>query len=432
MRRANKVGGPKSGQDGTKQPSSSLSDRGKGDREGGSTAKKPVSATATAAHIPAAPPKIVSRLQRQQTEAKRRIETENKAMQGRIKSHGPKSAAARVGGVYGKPVIPVAVPTAEPKTATENVEKRSRQASVSASAKDSKPPMSSETLEELMKQVTLAKKEVADLESENQVLRANLSKVKVTSQQYETSSSRIRKRVGGVAGGMIDGGGEEGERSVSEVCGKYVPTIIRNEEEEQADLDQIDDPELKELVMEYYALQEMRRGLIERIRSANHAVRRAVQVREKETADLSLLRSRLGLLAPSVFNPGGSPLSTEEQEMKGVYEQLSRTQLEFKLAEASLEHKFHVGPLLDAIQEDKVVIAMMKKKIHDVDDEMMRIDREENQVREQLRTIRSERTVEKLRDSVYRLRVEYSEMKNKKEMSTFLAEAAEFEKKWNL
>ena len=229
------------------------------------------------------------------------------------------------------------------------------------------------TLENVVDVWTKLKKDVGDLEADNNALKANLSKLKILTKKLELANDRIKKRVGPAAL-------SSGVSTNAELISKYLPpsssssSVMSHDKrrkqiatEEEEDLDGIQDNELKEIVMEHQALQQLRRGLIERIQKAKKTGINAVATAKQGQSDAAALITRVAILAPytSTAPPGTTP-STEEQQLKSLFERLKNVQLDFQCTEASKEHNFHVGPLIDAIHEDRAVLQALKKKLNEV------------------------------------------------------------------
>ena len=240
---------------------------------------------------------------------------------------------------------------------------------------------------------TKLKKDVGDLEADNNALKANLSKLKILTKKLELGNDRIKKRVGPAAL-------SSGVSVNAELISKYLPpssssSVMSHDKrrkqtaaEEEEDLDAIQDNELKEIVMEHQALQQLRRGLIERIHKAKKTGVNAVATAKQGQSDAAALITRVAILAPytSTAPPGTAP-STEEQQLKSLFERLKNVQLDFQCTEASKEHNFHVGPLIDAIHEDRAVLQALKKKLNVVKGQLTSMQHARDDAEDQRRSM---------------------------------------------
>jgi hypothetical protein len=337
-------------------------------RPGSRVSARPPVAPSKAPTRPTPPAKAGSNHARRNTTEQRRIEADNKALQKRLQASGPKSKAGGLSVLYAPP---------EAKRSSVS---RAGAGSVAVSAAASGPGAGAgakgtgATLEEVVEVWTRLKKEVGDLEGDNGALRAHLSKLKTMSKKYELSTDRIKRRVGpsAITGGGGGGGGGGGDNA--ELMSKYLPPsssrseTSRKRSAEDEDIDAIQDNELKELVLEHQVLQQLRRGVIERIWQAKQVGVEAVAEAKKSQADATALRARIAVLAPytassSSSAQGAALPSAEVQELHSLFDRLKNVQLDFHCTEASREHNFHVGPLLDAIHEDRALVEALKRRL---------------------------------------------------------------------
>lgn len=337
----------------------------------------------------AAPVKVVSRQMRKQAEDKRRIDIENKTLNKKLQSYGTKGRGELVGAIYDQ----VAEPKKQPSSSTRVTGAKEKDDRDTKDFKDTKPSL--EKISEFFRRLN---KDVSEIEDENLLLKATLSKLKTHSKKYELATDRLKK---------------ETRSNVNSNVSKQDSVTIRTEslakEIEEEDVESIADSELKEVVIENIMFQQLRRNLVTRAKIAKTACQNfhtaASDAKDSET----VLRDRVRLIAPSACAAQASTTISPEMrgeinDLKELIERQSNVRLDYLCAEAARDHEFHIGPLVDAIQEDTEVIKSLRNTLEKLKQETDQYRHDRDIGKQKLRELTEERTVFKLKDSVIELR----------------------------
>lgn len=336
----------------------------------------------------AAPVKVVSRQMRKQAEDKRRIDIENKALNKKLQSYGTKGRGEVVGAIYDQ----VAEPKKQPSSSTRVTGAKERDDRDTKDFKNTKPSL--EKLSEFFRRLN---KDVSEIEDENLLLMATLSKLKTHSKKYELATDRLKK---------------ETRSNVNSNVSKQ-DVAIRTEslakEIEEEGIEGIADSELKEIVIENIMLQQLRRSLVTRAKIAKTAYQNFHTAVSDAKDSETVLRDRVRLIAPNACAAQASTTISPEMrgeinDLKELIERQSNVQLDFLCAEAARDHDIHIGPLVDAIQEDTEVIKSLRNTLEKLKQETDQYRHHRDIGKQKLRELTEERTVFKLKDSVIELR----------------------------
>lgn len=367
---------------------------------------RPSSAAPTST-LPRGPPqvKMVSAQQRKQVEERKRIEAQNKLLHSRLQSKGPKCRGEVVGSIYKNPNL-----TADTKSPSCNSVGRARK----PTEKDSTPSLS-----DVMESWTLLKKDVSEIEDKNILLKATLSKLKLQTKRQSLASDKIKKESKLSA---VNGNGniscirsesvQEGRISNHDEAVKKK----KNEDEviDDGEYNDIEDIELREIAMENFVLQQLRRDLIGRAKTAiatrNEHISTVVQAEDSA----KLLRARIALAVPSIVPLPEGQNTIEHRNLRCSVNDLRNSNLAVLCAEAVLEHGFHVGPLNDAIQEDKCLIKFLKHKLEEVQEETTVCKNDNQDSKEKLNKLIEENHVWKTRETISTLTNVLSNLRTKK------------------
>ena len=335
------------------------------------------------------PIKMVSARLRKQVDDKRRIDAQNKLMQSKLQAKGTRGRGDTVTNIYCGP------------TSNAEAKQRSSSASSKRGAKRSEVPLAS-----LMDTWTQMKRDVAEIEEENTFLKATLTKLKTHTRRHEITTDRLKKQTK--------------PSSISEF--KCDAVAFRNEsireqklisqEEEDEEISNIVDNELREVVIEHSNLQQLRRGLIERAKVASMTQDDHVTAASNAQDEESMLRSRIAMLAPFAVSKGASDaVSSEQRVLQDTIVRLHNVQLDFLCAEAAKEYGFHFGPLLDAIEEDRELVILLRKKQSDLQSEVEKCRNDQDDTKDRLRVLNEEKSVYKVRDRITDLRLELFQLR---------------------
>ena len=355
-------------------------------------ASRPSSAAPANRAISRAPPpvKMVSAQLRKQANDKRRIDAENKMFQSRLQAKGTRGRGDVIGNIY----------KTQPAEA--------KQANTSVSRKCAKDTDTS--LESVLDSWTKLKKEVAEIEDENLLLKATLSKLKTHTKRHELTTDRLKKQAKPTA-----------SESKCDVSVSRDESAMRGfDRDEEEDSSDIVDNELREIALEHSNLQQLRRGLVERAKVANMTCDDHVAVASTAQDAEAVLRSRIGLVAPFAVSPQGMQggpqreTSSEQINLQSMLERLRNVQLDFLCAEAAQEHGFHFGALMDAIEEDRELLILLRKKNETFEAETEKCRRDRDDAKDRLNKLIEEKTVYKIRDNINDLRLDLFKLRKKK------------------
>ena len=367
---------------------------------------RPSSAAPTSTLSRGPPPvKVVSAQQRKQVEERRRIEAQNKLLHSRLQSKGPKCKGEVVGSIYRNPNL-----TADTKSPSSNSIGRAKK----ATEKDSSP-----TLSDVMETWTLLKKDVSEIEDKNILLKATLSKLKLQTKRQSLASDRIKKESKLSTSNENQNISCIRSESVLEDRMSDHDAVVKKKKSEDEVIDDgeyndIDDIELREIAMENFVLQQLRRGLINRAKTAiatrNEHIRTVVQAKDSAT----LLRARVALAVPSIVPLPEGQDTIEHRNLRCLVNDLRNSKLSILCAEAVLEHGFHVGPLQDAIYEDKCLIKFLKHKLDEVKQKTVVCKNDNQDSKEKLNILIEEKNALKTRETISTLTSILSNLRTKK------------------
>jgi hypothetical protein len=260
----------------------------------------------------------------------KRIDRENKALQGRLTKVATKSNADAVNDVYG------ADNGSNNKqgsaTSLGNNKQRAQSAGrvglnginrVIAEAKgESKADAHRADMREasdakasyndLLDTFTAMKKEVGDMEKDNQGLKAHLTRLTFQAKKYELSTEKLRKQVSSLpiaAGGAGASSSSASRPSTARATGRTTGDVEDRDghggrdtdhvnDDEDNEFENVKDKELRELLIEYKGLQDLRRALVERTRKAKELVEKATDSADKSEELLGVARARVAMIFP--------------------------------------------------------------------------------------------------------------------------------------
>ena len=333
--------------------------------------------------------KVVSAQLRKQAEDRKRIEAQNKILQSRIQSKGTKGRGELIGSIYKTQKAEGKISSSSANTSTGVGRGRG--------AKETGP-----SLDEVVQSWTRLKKEVSEIEDENLLLKATLSKLKLQTKRHALTTARLKK-----------------DSKPSAASDSKNDSVIRSEQAvkevvEDGQFTDIDDSELREVAIENYNLQQLRRGLIERARVASAAcsdhVASAANAQDAET----LLRNRIALATPYIVPLPEGEISADQRDLQAFMGKLRNVQLDFLCAEAAKEHGFHFGPLEDAILEDRELLKALTKKLEELQSETEVHKSDCEATKEKLDRLIDDRSVCKIRDKIADLRLVLFKLRTKK------------------
>jgi hypothetical protein len=221
----------------------------------------------------------------------KRIELENKSLQNRIQKMGTKGQSIIANAVYGAQgtVDPVA---AINEVAAAKIESRVKE----QDAKERGAKAVKASYDDILQAHTRIKKEVADIEKENQSLKAHLSKLKLHVKKYEMSTERLRKDVSHLPAASRPGTSRED----ADQKGRK-PGATKGDQDGE-DLSRITDNELRDLIIENQGLQELRRTMVERTKNAKVAVEKAGVTARRAGDEEGVARRRIEMICPGTVD----------------------------------------------------------------------------------------------------------------------------------
>lgn len=370
---------------------------------------RPSSAAVTSTLSRGPPPvKVVSAQQRKQVEERRRIEAQNKLLHSRLQSKGTKCRGEAVGSIYKNPNLKASVKSPSSNSSIGRGQK--------SFEKNPAP-----TLSDVMATWTLIKKDVSEIEDKNLLLKATLSKLKLQTKRQTLASDRMKREskfsttndnanISCLARPDSAPGGRRYTHDDAAMKKNGIGVQI-DDDGEFADMDDI---ELREIAMENFVLQQLRRDLINRAKTAI-ATRDEHMTTVLEAEDSAgLLRARVALAVPSIVPLPEGQDSVEHRNLRCLVNDLHNSKLALLCAEAVLEHGFHIGPLLDAIHEDRCLLKVLKKKLEEVQQEAEVCKSNNQYCKEKLGKLIEERGVVKIRENIASLRIILSNLRTEK------------------
>ena len=394
----------------TSKIKSSRSDGGDASQSRASLSRiRPSSAAVTSTLSRGPPPvKVVSAQQRKQVEERRRIEAQNKLLHSRLQSKGTKCRGEAVGSIYKNPNLKASVKSPSSNSSIGRGQK--------SFEKNPAP-----TLSDVMATWTLIKKDVSEIEDKNLLLKATLSKLKLQTKRQTLASDRMKREskfsttndnanISCLARPDSAPGGRRYTHDDAAMKKNGIGVQI-DDDGEFADMDDI---ELREIAMENFVLQQLRRDLINRAKTAI-ATRDEHMTTVLEAEDSAgLLRARVALAVPSIVPLPEGQDSVEHRNLRCLVNDLHNSKLALLCAEAVLEHGFHIGPLLDAIHEDRCLLKVLKKKLEEVQQEAEVCKSNNQYCKEKLGKLIEERGVVKIRENIASLRIILSNLRTEK------------------
>jgi hypothetical protein len=370
---------------------------------------RPSSAAVTSTLSRGPPPvKMVSAQQRKQVEERRRIEAQNKLLHSRLQSKGTKCRGEAVGSIYKNPNLRACVKSPSSNSSIGRGQKHSE--------KNPAP-----TLSDVMETWTLIKKDVSEIEDKNLLLKATLSKLKLQTKRHTLASDRMKKEskfstVNDNANiSCLDRPDSAlGGRRYTHDDGAIKKNGIGVQIDDDGEFADIDDIELREVAMENFVLQQLRRDLINRAKTAIAARDEHITTVIEAEDSAGLLRARVALAVPSIIPLPEGQDTSEHRNLRCLVNDLNNSKLAFLCAEAVLEHGFHIGPLLDAIQEDRCLLKLLKKKLEEVQEETEVCKSNNQYCKEKLSKLIEEKGVFKIRENISSLRIILSNLRTKK------------------
>ena len=330
------------------------------------------------------PIKMVSAQLRKQAEDKRRIDSQNRLMQNKLQAKGTRGRGDTTSNIYGGPTLKA------------EVKQRSVSASRRKNAKTSELT-SAESVASLIDVWTKMKKEVSEIEEENKFLRATLSKLKTHTKRHELTTDRLKKQTkSATCESKCDVAASRSN------CAREQTLLPQGELDEE--VSSIVDNELKELAMEHSTLQQLRKSLVDRAKVASITFDDHVAAASTAQDEESMLRSRIALVSPFTVMMSASPVTPEQKTLQDTIERLHKVHLDFLCAEAAKEHGFHFGALLDAVQEDRQLVSLLRKKKDESQSEAEKCQCDQDDTKERLNRLTDEKSVYKIRDRIADMR----------------------------
>lgn len=349
-----------------------------------------------------APVKLVSAQLRKQAEDKKRIDAQNKLMQGRLQSKGTKDRGDVTGSIY-------KVEKAEGKVPSSSAHSV-RTSTRGKSEKDSGP-----NLDEVVGTWTKLKKEVSEIEDENQLLKATLSKLRLQSKRHTLATDKLRKQskpstVNDVKNDISVSRNESLTKEQKSISIERLHEVI-----EDGQFADVDDCELREVAIENFNLQQIRRSLLDRARVASTTCGdHAANAASAQDAEV-LLRHRIAVAAPHIIpHVDVSDVTENQKDLLSLMDKLRSVKLDFMCAETAKEHGFHFGPLEDAIMEDRELLKMLRKRLDDMQREANTCQHDCEASKDKLTKLMEDRSVYKIRDSIANLRLILFNFRTKK------------------
>ena len=209
---------------------------------------------------------------------------------------------------------------------------------------------------QLLEMLTKLKKDVGDSEKENEILKANLTKLTLAEKKYQIAIDNMNKFFGL-------------NRETDTVKDKY---LVSNESKSKLQDDNNDnnnnidntnmdevidtgDKELDEMLEEHQALQDIRRGLVARIKTSRDICKKAESIIDESIKRGQLMQERL----KSEKDEGKSGDENGSSKLKKI----QTLKLEIATLEATRDNELHIGSSIDQIMEIKQVLNYIKDKI---------------------------------------------------------------------
>lgn len=214
---------------------------------------------------------------------------------------------------------------------------------------------------QLLEMLTSLKKDVGDSEKENEILKANLTKLTLSEKKYQIAIENMNKFFGL-------------NRESDTVKDMYLEnneskSKLQNEDNfntlDNTNMDEIidtGDKELDEMLEEHRALQEIRRGLVGRIKASRDICKKAESIIEESIKRGQMMQERL----KGDKDEGKSGDESGSSKLKKI----QNLQLEIATLEATRENELHIGSYIDQIMEIKQVLNYIKDKVEAIKSEI--------------------------------------------------------------
>jgi hypothetical protein len=201
---------------------------------------------------------------------------------------------------------------------------------------------------QLLEVLTKLKKDVGDNEKENEILKANLMKLNLAEKKYQIAIDNMNKFFGL-------------NRENDVLKDKYLDMNKNelydnnNNNNNNNNIDEIietGDKELDEMLEEHRALQDIRRGLVSRIKASREICKNSESIIEESIKRGQLMQDRLQ----------GEEKSGDDNSTSKI-KQIQNLKLELATLEATRDNELHIGAYVDQITEIKHAMNFIKDKI---------------------------------------------------------------------
>ena len=320
------------------------------------------------------PRKIVSAVLRKQREDNARIEKENKILQSRIQQLATKAGKTLgAGGAYsGTPQAAPALPPTQQRQNFLTTKEKQTHKNLSSSSKESG------LLQSLLQMLTDLKKEIASRDKGNQMLRSKLLILRTQVAKYETSL-RMKSRASVVLSArssMVDGksiiSGPMTARSVSsamrepEEPNRHDHRVANNDQDagnSKANYYAEADAELRGLVEEYEVLQNVRRSVVARAKTAKKKYDEAVAVSRLFAAKRALAERRMHYFSNGeiYLDEFDTELNPNDEDFQ-IFEEHNSSLLDLLRAQSVLEEGIHLVPAQSSEAELQAAVAALKRQ----------------------------------------------------------------------
>lgn len=299
-----------------------------------------------------APYKIVSASLRKNVEDKRKLEQDNKTYERKLEAHKTNP-----------------IPLDEENKVLEEQRKIESEI-IRLLDKETKNLTGSQLLEML----TQLKKDVGDSEKENEILKANLTKVTLAEKKYQIAIDNMNKFFGL-------------NRETETVRDKYLDNNeFKSKLQREDNVDNVNntkmdefidtgDRELNEMLEEHQALQDIRRGLITRIKASRDICKTAESVIDESIKRGQLMRERLK----------GDEGKSGDENGSSKLKKIQALKFEIATLEATRDNELHIGNSFDQIMEIKQVLNYIRDKVESVKVDITKIQDKRNEIDNRLK-----------------------------------------------
>ena len=345
-----------------------------------------------------------------------RINKENLMLAKRIKAHNIKGAnkhtsVAKAEDVYNKPPPDAG---SQPKDAVE------------AAALQFSKKINRMERQELLAIYNDLKKDVFNREQEKKQTLANLSRLKLHTKKYGLANDRMKKKIDSASAqqtvqSSFSQVAESKNTEEEEIDAVLKDKILSAAEEKESmrelrDIDEtyinsVSDPEFREHLIEFSALQDARRALVNRADTARRQCATHQASLEDSKQREMVARQRLGSAfsklgnkyAGSADDKNRKSLTKQQKAMEDDLQSIERVrnvQLELARTEAAYESGVHLGTLNDTMSELQGVEQKLKSLIKKTEIELTDARTEKSITQEKLDMLSKERISSKLRDNL--------------------------------